>query len=143
MKAINKTNRNIYSILKGFGISLILSVIFIWIYALILVKTNIQENTIVPVIMVISSVSILIGSSASCLKVKKNGILNGACVGGLYFITLYLLSSIALCGFGFNVKSLLIITLGIAFGGIGGIIGVNIRKWWVYVINFWTVKIYK
>lgn len=128
MKAMTKLNSNFYSIIKGFVISLILSIIFIWIYALILVKTNIQENTIMPVVIVLSGVSILIGSSIACLHIKKNGILNGACIGGIYFISLYVLSSIALCGFSFNLKSVIMIISGIVLGGIGGIIGVNIGK---------------
>ncbi len=123
-----KMNKNLSSILKGFLISLVLSLIFVWIYALVLVKTNIQENTITPVIIVISGISILIGSSISCLHVKKNGILNGMSVGAIYFISLYVLSSIALCGFSFNIKSVIMILIGIILGGIGGIIGVNISK---------------
>ncbi len=128
MNSVLKTSKNFYSILKGFGIALILTVIFVWIYALILVKTNIQENTITPVVIIISGISVLIGSSIACLHVKKNGIINGACIGGIYYAILYILSSIALCGFAINIKSLIMIATGILLGGIGGIIGVNIGK---------------
>ncbi len=128
MNNILKKNNNMISILKGFIISLILTIIFIWIYALILVKTNIQENTITPVVITISGISVLIGSSIACLHVKKNGILNGACIGGMYYAAIYVLSSIALCGLAINVKSLIMIVIGVLLGGIGGIIGVNIGK---------------
>ena len=128
MNNILKKNNNLTSILKGFIISLILTIIFIWIYALLLVKTNIQESTIAPVVITISGISVLIGSSIACLNIKKNGILNGACIGGMYYAVIYVLSSIALCGFAINVKSLIMIVIGVLLGGIGGIIGVNIGK---------------
>ena len=124
---INK-EKNIYSIMKGFLISLLLSMICIFVYALILVNTNVQENTINPVIITITGISILIGSSISSLKIKKNGIINGMCVGGVYLIRLYILSSIALCGFYFNISSIIVILIGMLLGAIGGIIGVNLHK---------------
>ena len=124
---INK-NSNLYIVAKGFVISLMLSIICILLYAILLVKSSIGENTIKPVIITITGISILIGSSISCLKIKKNGIINGIFIGGLYFIVLYILSSIAFCGFRFNLSSIIMIIIGMILGGVGGIIGVNIRK---------------
>lgn len=130
MNNIGKINKNgsFYSIAKGYLIALLLSIICILIYAAVLVNTSIQENTISTVIIIISGISILVGSSISSLKIKKKGIINGICVGGLYFISLYILSSIALCGFYFNISSIIMILVGMILGGIGGIIGVNIGK---------------
>ena len=124
---INK-DKNIYSIFKGFLVSLFLSLLFIFLYAVVLVNTNIQENTIKPVIITITGISVLIGSSISSLKIKKNGILNGICVGGIYLVSLYILSSIALCGLYFNFSSIIMILIGMGLGAIGGIIGVNFHK---------------
>lgn len=123
-----KKNNFFYSIAKGFVISIVLSVICVSIYALLLVNTSVQESTIKPVIITITGICILIGSSISSLKIKKNGILNGVCVGGLYFLSLYFLSSIVFCSFAFNVISIIMIAIGMLLGGIGGIIGVNISK---------------
>ena len=130
MNNIKKTdkNNNVYAIVKGFFIALIISLVGIFIYASVLVNTSIQENTIKPVIMTITGISILIGSSISSLQIKKKGILNGICVGGIYILSLYILSSIAFCGFGFNLNSIIIILVSIILGAIGGIIGVNIGR---------------
>ena len=124
---MNKDNY-FFNIGKGFAISMILSVICVFIYATVLVNTSVQESTIKPVIITITGVSILIGSSISSLKIKKRGIINGISIGGLYFLSLYFLSSIILTGFYFNVTSLIMIGIGMVLGGIGGIIGVNIGK---------------
>lgn len=124
----NYKDKNIYAIFKGFLISIILSLFFIFLYAVILVNTDIQESTINPVIMIITGVSVLIGSSISSLRIRKNGILNGICVGGLYIISLYILSSIALCGFYFNISSVIMILIGMILGAVGGVIGVNFHR---------------
>lgn len=115
-------------IIKGYILALIISLISLFIYSIILVNTNIQENTIKPVVITITAISILIGSSISSLKIKKNGIINGLCVGGIYLLSLYILSSIAITGFSFNISSIITIGIGILVGGIGGIIGVNMGK---------------
>lgn len=58
-------------------------------------------------------------------KIKKNGILNGATIGGGYILILYLVSSILNVNFSLNIQSLVMIIIGILFGILGGIIGVN------------------
>ena len=122
-------NSNILKcIVKGYILALIISLISLFIYSVILVNTNIQESTIKPVVIIITAISILIGSSISSLKIKKNGIINGLCVGGIYLLSLYILSSIAITGFSLNLSSIITIIVGIILGGIGGIIGVNIGR---------------
>lgn len=130
MNNIVRVNKNsgVIPVIIGFLISFILSIVTLYIYAVILVNTGVQENTIKPVVITISSVSLLIGSSISSLKIKSKGIINGICVSLLYLVSMYLLSSIILCGFSFNLSSVIMIAFGILLGGIGGIIGVNIKK---------------
>lgn len=121
-------NNVIKSIIKGYLCSTILTCIFLFIYAAILVNTNIKENTITPIIITITAISLLIGSSFGCLKVKKNGAINGLCIGLVYFFTLYILSGFSSVGFTIGIKTIIMIICGTILGGIGGIIGVNIRK---------------
>ncbi|MBO5004033.1 MAG: TIGR04086 family membrane protein [Clostridia bacterium] len=125
--SMNKVNlnNNIIKVIKGSIISFLISVLLLFIFASLLVYTSIQETTIKPVVIIISIVSILIGSSLSSIKIKKNGIINGALVGLIYILTLYVLSSIAFMGFSFNIYSIIMIIGAILSGMIGGIIGVN------------------
>ena len=115
----------IKNILIGIGISMLFTVVCLLIFSFILTYTNISENTIVPVILVVTAISILIGSSIGNIKIKKNGILNGALVGGGYILILYLISSLLNVRFSLNLQSAIMIAVGIVFGIIGGIIGVN------------------
>lgn len=114
-------------IIKGTVISIILSLILLTIYAALLSYTSISESTIVPVIITITGISILIGSSISSMHIKKQGMLNGALVGLVYMLTIYILSSIFLSSFEININSIIMISVGIVTGMIGGVIGVNLK----------------
>ena len=65
-----KEENMIINVLKGAGISLLMTVILLIIFSLLLTYTNIQENVINPVIIMITAVSILIGSSIGIGKMK-------------------------------------------------------------------------
>ncbi|MCI8361566.1 MAG: TIGR04086 family membrane protein [Clostridia bacterium] len=129
MNSINENEfvKNIIRIIKGSIISIILTLLLLLIFAIILTNTSLGENIINPVIIVISVISILIGSSISTLKISKNGLLNGGLVGIIYILTIYLLSSITSSGFGINLYSIIMIILSIIAGMIGGVIGVNMK----------------
>lgn len=113
------------SIFKGIGIAIISTVIMLLIFSIILAYTNTSENTITPVIIVVTGISILLGSSIGSIKIKKNGIINGGLIGGIYILILYLISSILNWRFGLNIQSIIMIAIGMIFGILGGIIGVN------------------
>ena len=112
---------------KGLLISFIMTILILLIFSIILTFTNISEKTIVPVIIISTAISILIGSSISNIRIKKNGILNGALIGGGYILILYLLSSILNARFNLNIQSIIMISVWVVFGILGGIIGVNKR----------------
>lgn len=118
-------NKIIINILKGVGIALISTIILLIIFSIVLTYTNIQENVINPVIMLITAISILIGSSLGNIKIKKNGLINGGIIGGIYILTIYLISSILNWKFSLNIQSIIMIIVSIIFGILGGIIGVN------------------
>lgn len=118
-------SKKFFYIIKGTVISIIFTLIFLLIFSLLLTYTNISETFISPVIIVITATSIFIGSSMGSIKMKKNGLLNGALIGGIYLISIYLLSGIINQNFALNMQSIIIIIAGMICGMFGGIIGVN------------------
>ena len=120
-----KSNKNIIRIIKGSILSILISTILLLIYAVTLTYTSISENTMTAVLITISGISILIGSSISSFKIKKQGMLNGALVGLIYMLALYLISSMILTGFSLNFSSIIMIIIGTFAGIVGGVIGVN------------------
>lgn len=123
----SEIKKKIVSILKGSAISIILSIILLTIFALLLTYTTLSESTIVPVVLTITGISILAGSTISSRKIKKNGLICGGAIGLIYILFLYLASSICFAGFSFSIYSLIMLVVGIITGIIGGIIGVNIH----------------
>lgn len=121
-------DKNIFKIIKGSIISIIITLIALTIYAAVLSYTNVSESTMTPVVLTITGISILIGSSISSISIKKKGIINGGLVGLIYITFLYVLSSILSVGFSLNMNSIIMIVVSIVTGMIGGIIGVNL-KW--------------
>lgn len=115
------------NILKGVIISIIFTLIFLFIFSIILTYTSLSESFIAPVIIVITAISIFIGSSIGNIKMKKNGMLNGAMVGGIYLLSIYLLSGLINQNFSLTTPSIIIIISGMICGMFGGIIGVNKR----------------
>ena len=100
-------NKNIFRVIKGSGFAIIISLILLLIYASLLTTTNISETTMTPVVITISGISILIGSSISSFKIKKQGMLNGALVGLIYMLLIYLLSSILVTGFTIGMETII------------------------------------
>lgn len=125
MEPVNISNNNLKGVIKGVVISYIFTIVMCLIYAIVLTYTNVQENTIPPVIIVITAISIFIGSTIGNYKIQKNGLLNGALVGLIYILTIYLISSILNGYFTLNIASVIMIVLSILFGILGGIIAVN------------------
>lgn len=121
----SKSRQNIIRILKGTLFSIIISLVLLLIFALVLTYTNIPETTIMPVTLIITGISILIGSMISTRKIRKNGLLNGGTVGLLYIIFLYIVSSLCFVGFSITLNSFIMLAIGAITGIAGGIVGVN------------------
>ncbi|MFR0822930.1 MAG: TIGR04086 family membrane protein [Clostridia bacterium] len=122
----NELTQNIMRVVKGSIVAIILTLALLFVFAMILTYTSIQENTIQPVVIVITAISLLIGSSISTLKIKKYGLINGAAVGLIYIITIYVLSSLTGTGFSMNLNAIIMMAAAIIAGMVGGIIGVNL-----------------
>lgn len=122
---IESSNNGVVKILKGIIYSFIITLISIFIFSIILTYTELSERTIPIVIIILTFISILIGSIIGVRKLAKNGMINGGIIGGIYVVLLYLISSILNTGFTFNIYTILMVVLGIISGIIGGIIGVN------------------
>lgn len=118
-------SKKFINIIKGVIISLITTLVLLFIFSIVLTYTNVSENLITPVIIVVTAISIFIGSTIANMKIKRNGLVNGALIGGIYLISLYILSGIINNNFSISVQSIIMITAGMVCGMFGGILGIN------------------
>lgn len=75
-----KNSFNFVILIKGTLFAWGVTLILLFIYSCVLAYTNVSDNTIPVVIIIITAISILIGSSLSSHSLKKSGLLNGGIV---------------------------------------------------------------
>lgn len=122
------TKSNIFKIVKGSLIAIIICLILLLGISFLLTITNIPETIIPTAIICISAISVFIGSLISTKNIKSNGLINGGAVGLIFNAIIYLLSSFTIGEFGFNIKSMIMILVSVFTGLVGGIVGVNMVK---------------
>ena len=122
---ISENGNNIKKVIKGSAFSIIITLIGLLIYSIILSYTSVSESTIPTIVIIITAISVLIGSTISTSNIKKNGIINGMFVGLIYIAIIYLLSSIVTGNFLLNITSIIMIITSVLTGALGGLIGVN------------------
>lgn len=130
-KTIEKENikcNNIFKILKGIILSVLITLLGLLILAIVITYTNVSESIIPIAVTIITAISILIGSFFSTINIQKNGLLNGFAVGFAYIATIYIISSITSTGFTLTNTSFIMIISAILAGMLGGIIGVNLKN---------------
>ena len=125
VKVSENNSSSMVRILKGSAFSIVTTLVLLIVFAIILTYTNINESTIPTVVIIVTALSILIGSEIATSKIRKNGIVNGMLVGVIYIFLLYIISSIVTKNFSLNKYASIMISVGIITGGLGGIIGVN------------------
>ncbi|MCI8291180.1 MAG: TIGR04086 family membrane protein [Clostridia bacterium] len=113
---------------KGIAISFIITIILFYILGIILSCTSMPEKIINPSIIIITGISILISTSIVTIKLKEKGMIKGGLIGTIYFILIYLVSSLILKNFDVNVYSAIMFVVSFLCGAIGGIVGVNMQK---------------
>lgn len=124
---VTVANHSVNHIVKGTLISIIFTLVVLFVFSVVLTYTNLSEQIIAPAVIIITAISILVGSSISTIKIKKNGIINGGIIGFIYILFLYLISSIVSSNFMVDTYSIIMIVAAIAAGMVGGIVGVNIK----------------
>lgn len=112
-------------IIKEILISFFLTVLLIGLLAILVSQTAFPEKLINPVVVGITSTSLLIGAFRISKYKKEKGILNGIIIGIIYMMVLYLISSFISLDFSLSINSIIMIFVGIVGGVIGGILGVN------------------
>ena len=66
-----ENSKPIISIIKGTAISFLATIIALTVFAVLLTYTELSENTVKPVIITITGISILFGSSIGTKKIRK------------------------------------------------------------------------
>ncbi|HOM03017.1 MAG TPA: TIGR04086 family membrane protein [Acetivibrio sp.] len=127
-KNILSGHTNVITIIKGILISYLFTLPMFAIFAYFLRFTDFPLKYMSTAVIITTLLSIVIAGWISAKNVKSKGWLNGAIVGFIYMLILYLISSIVYRDFAVNSYVLILLAIGVLSGSIGGILGINLKR---------------
>lgn len=114
-------------ILKGIGFSYLVTIPLFAVFSFIISRMEFPDRFINTAVLVTTIISILIAGILTSINLKTRGWANGAVVGLIYMLILYIVSSIVYGSFPFNRYVLTMVFIGTVTGAIGGIVGINMK----------------
>ena len=112
-------------VFKSVVISLIISLILVLLFAFLINLFSFSDATVKPVNIIIKIISVFIGCF---LSIKTGGgLIKGRVSGVIALITAYFLFGLLGGGFKFGINALWEVLLGLAVGGVSGVIAVNVK----------------
>lgn len=115
-------------LMRGLCFAYLLTFIVFVVYAMLLTYTNITEKNIQLVVMLTVVASVLISGFDAARGASKKGWLWGMGSGFVYAFIMILIGICVSPKFSVGTKTFMLLALSIAGGGLGGIIGINIKK---------------
>ena len=114
----------IIGVLMGYAIT---SIVFLA-YAMLITYTQMSERNLPVVVAVTTLLSVMIAGFDAAKGAPRKGWLWGMAAGFIYVAVLAIIMVVMLPGFFVDGRTVTVVVLSIAGGGLGGILGINIRK---------------
>lgn len=121
-------SKNILSMLKCGGFSVLISVVLLLIASLMGTFIPFSEKMIIIVVNIISVLSVFLSGIIASAIYKSKGLLFGAVAGIIYSIFVYILGALIYKNFGITINTLIGFVISIVSGAFGGVTGVNLIK---------------
>jgi len=112
----------------GILIAFAITVIVFLAYAMLITYTNMSERNLPIVVAVTTLLSVMVAGFDAAKGATNRGWLWGMGAGLIYVLILAIIMVILLPTFAVDVRTFTVIILGIAGGGLGGILGINLKK---------------
>lgn len=114
----------IMGILVGYAIT---CVVFLG-YSMLITYTSMSEKNIPVVVAVTTLLSVLVAGFDAARGAERKGWLWGMAAGLVYILVLAVIMMAAVKGFTVDSRTITIFVLSIAGGGLGGVLGINLKK---------------
>lgn len=125
---ITEEKSQIFKLFSGVLIAYAITCIIFIGYAILLTYTSMTEQGITLVVTITTVISALVAGFDSAKGAKEKGWFWGITAGLIYALILVAIGAWIGEGFAFDVRSVSLIILSIAGGGLGGVIGINLKK---------------
>lgn len=112
----------------GVTVALAITCIVFLAYSMLLTYTDISEATLPTVVALTTFLAVIVAGFDTARGAPVRGWLWGMCAGGVYVLILTAVMILMLPGFLVDGRTLLVIAIGIGGGGLGGMLGINIKR---------------
>ena len=96
-------------------------------YAMLITYTNVSERSLFTVIAITTVLSVMVAGFDAARGAETRGWLWGMVAGLVYVIIMAAIMIVVLQSFAVDGRTVMVCVLGIAGGGLGGILGINIK----------------
>ena len=114
--------------LKGMAAAYAITCIVFIAFGILLTYTNISEDKVPLTALICTAVASAVAGFDWAKYAKSRGILWGVLAGVVYAVILFILEMLAGSGFALDTAKLTMLLVAMAGGGIGGILGINMKK---------------
>jgi putative membrane protein (TIGR04086 family) len=114
----------IIGVLMGFAIT---AIVFLG-YAMLITYTQMSERSLHMVVAVTTLLSVLVAGFDAARGAHYKGWLWGMGAGFLYIAILAIIMMVMLPDFGVDGRTIMVLILAVVGGGLGGILGINIKR---------------
>lgn len=118
----------IKSLISGVLIGYAITIIVFIAYAILLTYTSMSEDNIGLIVTITSVLSVLVAGFDAARAQSKSGWLWGLAAGFFYGLLLIILMTVFQGGIISIGRSSSLLILSLAGGGIGGVVGINVRR---------------
>jgi putative membrane protein (TIGR04086 family) len=122
------TKEQILSLVMGVVIAYAITATIFIATAIVITYTNLSEAALPAIVMATCVLSVLVAGFDSSRKAQKNGWAWGMVAGLLYGLIFICIIIWAGGGFTADLRKLMVLSLSVAGGGVGGAIGINFKK---------------
>ncbi|MCG8540724.1 MAG: TIGR04086 family membrane protein [Clostridia bacterium] len=123
----NKEKMPRFIYFRSIATSLIITVIIMLILAAIITYTSVSESIMPAFSSIITILSIAFSGLLAARTLRKRGLIHGLITGAIYILLVIFLSWVFIRNFSVDKFVMMKGMIGIFSGGIGGMIGVNLK----------------
>jgi len=122
------TKQQVLGVVLGVVVAYAITAIFFIATAIAITYTELPETVLPTIVMIACVVSVLVAGFDASRKATNRGWLWGM-VAGLIYAAIFILIIIFTSGnAAFDMRKLMLISLSLVGGGVGGVIGINFKK---------------
>ena len=114
----------IWGVLMGYAITVIVFLA----YAMLITYTQMSERNLPTVVAITTLLSVMVAGFDAAKGAPSRGWMWGMIAGAIYVAVLAIIMFVMLPGFFVDGRTVTVVVLSVAGGGLGGILGINIRK---------------